>query len=191
MTRTISLGAIHAFKERLRGQVVCPSDNGYDAARKVWNGCIDRHPTFIAFCANDGHVLASVRFAREHELLVAVRGGGHNVAGTAVCDDGLVIDLSLMKAIEVDATHRIARAQGGVLWRELDRATQAFGLAVPGGTDSEVGIAGVTLGGGNGWLSHNYGGAQDVNLEGFAEPRFMNDLEKSGFFEGMNCRYVK
>jgi FAD/FMN-containing dehydrogenase len=102
-----------------------------------------------------------------------------------------VIDLSLMKAIKVDATHRTARAQGGVLWRELDRATQASGLAVPGGTDSEVGTAGLTLGGGNGWLSRNYGGAQDVNLEGFAEPRFMNDLENSGFFEEMNRRYLK
>src|SRR5215831_12691627 len=161
MTRTIPLGAVQAFKERLRGQLVCPGDDGYDAARKVWNGRIDRHPAFIAFCATDADVLAAVRFSREHELLVAVRGGGHNVAGTAVCDDGLVIDLSLMKSIEVDATHRTARAQGGVLWRELDRATQAFGLAVPGGTDSEVGIAGLTLGGGNGWLMGLYGATCD------------------------------
>jgi len=165
MTRTIPLGAVQAFKERLRGQLVCPSDDGYDAARKVWNGRIDRHPAFIAFCATDEDVLAAVRFSRENELLVAVRGGGHNVAGTAVCDDGLVIDLSLMKSIEVDATHRTARAQGGVLWRELDRATQAFGLAVPGGTDSEVGIAGLTLGGGNGWLMGLYGATCD-NLLG-------------------------
>ena len=165
MTRTIPLGAVQAFKERLRGQLVCPGDDGYDAARKVWNGRIDRHPAFIAFCATDADVLAAVRFSREHELLVAVRGGGHNVAGTAVCDDGLVIDLSLMKSIEVDATHRTARAQGGVLWRELDRATQAFGLAVPGGTDSEVGIAGLTLGGGNGWLMGLYGATCD-NLLG-------------------------
>lgn len=165
MTRTISLGAVQAFKERLRGRLVCSGDDGYDAARKVWNGRIDRHPAFIAFCANDADVLAAVRFSREHELLVAVRGGGHNVAGTAVCDDGLVIDLSLMKSIEVDATHRRARAQGGVLWREFDRATQAFGLAVPGGTDSEVGIAGLTLGGGNGWLMGLYGATCD-NLLG-------------------------
>jgi len=165
MTRTIPLGAVQAFKERLRGQLVCPGDDGYDAARKVWNGRIDRHPAFIAFCASDADVLAAVRFSQEHELLVAVRGGGHNVAGTAVCDDGLVIDLSLMKSIEVDATHRTARAQGGVLWRELDRATQAFGLAVPGGTDSEVGIAGLTLGGGNGWLMGLYGATCD-NLLG-------------------------
>ena len=165
MTRTIPLGAVQAFKERLRGQLVCPGDDGYDAARKVWNGRIDRHPAFIAFCATDEDVLAAVRFSRENELLVAVRGGGHNVAGTAVCDDGLVIDLSLMKSIEVDATHRTARAQGGVLWRELDRATQAFGLAVPGGTDSEVGIAGLILGGGNGWVMSLYGATCD-NLLG-------------------------
>lgn len=161
MARILPVGAIHAFKQRLRGRLVCPEDNGYDTARKVWNGRIDRRPAFIAFCADDADVAASVRFAREHELLVAVRGGGHNVAGTAVCDDGLVIDLSLMKAIEVDATQCTARAQGGVLWGELDRATQAFGLAVPGGTDSEVGIAGLTLGGGNGWLMGLYGATCD------------------------------
>jgi FAD/FMN-containing dehydrogenase len=161
MARILPVGAIHAFKERLRGRLVCPDDNGYETARKVWNGRIDRRPAFIAFCADDADVVASVRFAREHELLTAVRSGGHNVAGTAVCDDGLVIDLSLMKAIEVDATQCRARAQGGVLWGELDRATQAYGLAVPGGTDSEVGIAGLTLGGGNGWLMGLYGATCD------------------------------
>src|SRR5499426_2047745 len=143
MTRTVPLAKIRAFKEQLRGQLVGRGDDGYDIARRVWNGRIDRRPAMIAFCADDADVLAAVRFAREHDLVAAVRGGGHNVAGTAVCDDGLVIDLSLMKAIEVDATQRRARAQCGVLWRELDRATQAFGLAVPGGTDSEVGIAGL------------------------------------------------
>ena len=161
MTGTIPFGAIQDFKNRLRGQLVCPGDIGYDAGRKVWNGRIDRRPAFIAFCANDADVVASVRFAREHELLAAVRGGGHNVAGTAVCDDGLVIDLSFMKAIEVDATYGTACAQGGVRWAELDRATQAIGLAVPGGTDSEVGIAGLTLGGGNGWLMGLYGATCD------------------------------
>ena len=161
MTRTIPFAKIQAFKEQLRGQLVCRGDNGYDTARRVWNGRIDRRPALIAFCADDADIVASVRFAREHELVAAVRGGGHNVAGTAVCDDGLVIDLSLMKAIEVDATQRTARALGGVLWGELDQATQAFGLAVPGGTDSEVGIAGLTLGGGNGWLMGLYGATCD------------------------------
>jgi FAD/FMN-containing dehydrogenase len=102
--------------------------------------------------SDEKEVVIALRFAREHDLLVAVRGGGHSCAGTAVCDDGFVIDLSLMKAIEVDAAAHSAHAQSGVLWGELDRATQGFGLAVPGGTDSEVGIAGLTLGGGNGWL---------------------------------------
>src|SRR6516162_11708091 len=161
MTRTIPFAKIQAFKEQLRGQLVCRGDNGYDTARRVWNGRIDRRPALIAFCADDADIVASVRFAREHELVAAVRGGGQNVAGTAVCDDGLVIDLSLMKAIEVDATQRTARALGGVLWGELDQATQAFGLAVPGGTDSEVGIAGLTLGGGNGWLMGLYGATCD------------------------------
>src|SRR5262249_21748892 len=161
MTGTVPFAAIQDFKNRLRGQLVCPGDIGYDAGRKVWNGRIDRRPAFIAFCTNDADVVASVRFAREHELLAAVRGGGHNVAGTAVCDDGLVVDLSLMKAIEVDATYGTACAQGGVRWAELDRATQAIGLAVPGGTDSEVGIAGLTLGGGNGWLMGLYGATCD------------------------------
>src|SRR5262249_58451940 len=105
-----------------------------------------------AFCAEEKDVVVALRFAGEYELLVAVRGGGHSCAGTAVCDDGLVIDLSLMKAIEVDAAARRAQAQGGVLWGELDRATQAFGLAVPGGADSEVGLAGPSLGRGHGLL---------------------------------------
>ena len=129
-----------------------PEGASYDSARRVWNGRIDRRPALIAYCANQADVASAVRFARERELLAAVRSGGHSCAGTAVCDGGLVIDLSLMKAIEMDAPRGTVRAQAGVLWAELDRATQASGLAVPGGTDSEVGIAGLTLGGGNGWL---------------------------------------
>jgi len=161
MTRPIRLGAVAALREHLRGRLISPNDTGYDTARRVWNGRIDRRPSLIAFCADEKEVVVALRFAREHELLVAVRGGGHSCAGTAVCDDGLVIDLSLMKAIEVDAAARRAQAQGGVLWGDLDRATQAFGLAVPGGTDSEVGIAGLTLGGGNGWLMGVHGATCD------------------------------
>ena len=112
MTRNIPVAKIQAFKEQLRGQLVCRGDNGYDTARRVWNGRIDRRPALIAFCADDADIVGSVRFAREHEVLAAVRGGGHNVAGTAVCDDGLVIDLSLMKAIEVEATHRTGARPG-------------------------------------------------------------------------------
>jgi len=159
--RSVPLGAVAAFRERLRGRLVAPQDAGYDAARKVWNGRIDRRPALVAFCADQDEVAAAVRFAREHDILVSVRGGGHSCAGTAVCDDALVIDLSPMKTIKVDAAARSARAQGGVLWGELDRATQAFGLAVPGGTDSEVGIAGLTLGGGNGWLMGLHGATCD------------------------------
>ena len=162
MTRPIRPGEVAALREQLRGWLVSPDDPRYDAARKVWNGRIDRRPSFVAFCADEKEVVIALRFAREHELLVAVRGGGHSCAGTAVCDDGFVIDLSPMKAIEVDAAARSAQAQGGVLWGELDRATQAFGLAVPGGTDSEVGIAGLTLGGGNGCLMGVHGATCDT-----------------------------
>src|SRR5215470_16142508 len=159
--RSVPLGVVAAFRERLRGRLVAPQDAGYDAARKVWNGRIDRRPALVAFCTDPGEVAAAVRFASEHDILVSVRGGGHSCAGTAVCDDALVIDLSPMKTIEVDAAARSARAQGGVLWGELDQATQAFGLAVPGGTDSEVGVAGLTLGGGNGWLMGVHGATCD------------------------------
>jgi FAD/FMN-containing dehydrogenase len=157
----IRAGAVAAFRERLRGRLVGPEDASYDTARRVWNGRIGRRPALIAFCTDEMDVIASVCFAREQELVAAVRGGGHNVEGTAVCDDGLVIDLSLMKSIEVDAAGRSVRAEGGVLWGELDRATQAFCLAVPGGTDSDVGIAGLTLGGGNGWLMGLHGATSD------------------------------
>ena len=118
---------------------------------------IDRHPAVIARCASETDVIAAVKFAREHRLLVAVRGGGHNVAGHGTCDGGLVIDLSLMKDIEVDAQQCLARAGGGVVWGELDLATQRYGLAAPGGVFSQTGIAGLTLGGGFGWLRNKFG----------------------------------
>src|SRR5262249_8562468 len=110
--RSVPLGAVAAFRERLRGRLVSPQDAGYDAARKVWNGRIDRRPGLVAFCADQSEVATAVRFAREHDILVSVRGGGHSCAGAAVCDDALVIDLSPMKTIEVDAAARSARAQG-------------------------------------------------------------------------------
>jgi FAD/FMN-containing dehydrogenase len=161
MTGMIRSGAVAAFREQLRGRLVCPEDVSYDTARRVWNGRIDRRPAFIAFCADERDVVASVHFARQHDLVAAVRGGGHSVAGLGVCDDGLVIDLSLMNSIDVDAASHSVRAEGGVRWGELDRATQAFCLAVPGGADSEVGIAGLTLGGGNGWLMGLHGATCD------------------------------
>jgi FAD/FMN-containing dehydrogenase len=145
------------FKASLRGALLRPGDDGYADARKVWNGMIDKHPALIVRCTGVADVLSAVRFARSHNLLVAVRGGGHNIAGHATCDGGLVIDLSLMKGVQVDPVRRTVRAQGGVTWGEFDHETQAFGLATTGGTDPTTGIAGLTLGGGLGWLQGKYG----------------------------------
>ncbi len=145
------------FKAGLRGQLLSPGDEGYDGARKLWNGMFDRRPALIARCAGAADVIRAVSFARDNRLAVAVRGGGHSFPGHSVCDGGLVIDLSAMKAIRVDPRTRIARAQAGVKWIEFDHETQAFGLATTGGTDGDTGIAGLTLGGGLGWLSGKYG----------------------------------
>lgn len=140
-----------------RGRLVTPDDDIYDSARVVWNGAIDRRPRYIARCLDAADVVAALRFARERELPLAVRGGAHGVAGRAVCDDGLVIDLSGMKGIQVDPAARSARGEAGVLWGELDGATQVFGLATTGGVVSHTGIAGLTLGGGIGWLMRRHG----------------------------------
>lgn len=139
------------------GRVITPRDDGYEKARSVWNGAIDRYPRYIARCHDASDVAAVLRFARQQEIPTAIKGGGHGVAGTAVCDDGVVIDLSAMKSITVDPTARTARAQAGVLWGELDRSAQAFGLATTGGTMSRTGISGLTLGGGIGWLMRRHG----------------------------------
>jgi FAD/FMN-containing dehydrogenase len=153
----LSAETIDEFAERLRGPLIRSGDEGYDAARQVWNGMIDKHPALIARCSGTADVIDAVNFARENDLLVAVRGGGHNVAGDGVCDGGLVIDLSQMRGVRVDPEARTARAQGGATWGDLDRETQAFGLATPGGVVSTTGIAGLTLGGGLGWLRRKYG----------------------------------
>lgn len=151
--------------ERLRnsvhGLVIAPDDEGYDEARSIWNGAIDRRPAWIARCTGVADVIAAVRFARERDLLVAVRSGGHGVGGHALCDGGLVIDLSPMKGIHVDPQARTARAEAGVLWGELDRETQVFGLATVGGIVSHTGVSGLTLGGGIGWLMRKYGATVD------------------------------
>ena len=160
-THALHEAIIADLKSSLRGDLLQPGDEGYDAARAVWNGMIDRRPALIARCRGAADVIASVNFAREQGLLVSIRGGGHNVAGNAVCDDGLMIDLSPMKGARVDPAARTARAEPGLLWRELDHETQAFGLATVGGTISTTGIAGLTLGGGNGWLSGKHGLACD------------------------------
>jgi FAD/FMN-containing dehydrogenase len=157
MEPTLDEAAVQQFKAGFRGALLRPGDDGYDAARRVWNGMIDRRPALIARCAGVADVIAAVRFARESGLPATVRGGGHNVTGTAVCDGGLMIDVSLMKGLRVDPHARTARAQAGLTWGEFDHETQAFGLAVTGGQISTTGIAGLTLGGGIGWLMRRCG----------------------------------
>jgi FAD/FMN-containing dehydrogenase len=142
---------------QLRGNVVLEGNTGYDEARRVWNGAIDRRPAVIAYCADTQDVVEAVTFARSRALPVAVRSGGHNVAGLSVCDGGVVIDLSRMKRIDVDPVRRIARAEAGLDLGEFDRATQAHGLATTMGVNSDTGIAGLTLGGGFGKLGRKYG----------------------------------
>jgi len=154
---TIDRQAVAALRARFRGALLQPHEEGYDEARRVWNGAINRQPLLIARCAGADDVVEAVRFAREWNLLVSVRGGGHAVAGHAVCDGGLMIDLSLMKAIQVDPAARTARAAGGLLWSEFDRATQAHRLATTGGIISHTGIGGLTLGGGLGHLMRQFG----------------------------------
>jgi FAD/FMN-containing dehydrogenase len=141
----------------LRGAVLAAGDPGYDETRKVWNGMFDRRPGLIARCTGAADVIAAVNYAREHNLSVAVRGGGHSFPGYSVCDGGLMIDLLPMKGIRVDPASRTARAEPGVLWGELDAEAEAFGLATTGGMISHTGIAGLTLGGGFGWLCRKHG----------------------------------
>ena len=148
---------IQRFSKRLSGALIRPADDRYDDARSVWNGMIDKHPAAIAQCAGVADVVASVHLARKHDLPVAVRGGGHNVAGTAICGGALVIDLSEMNGVRVNPEAQTARAEAGATWADLDRETQVFGLATPGGVVSTTGIAGLTLGGGIGWLRRKHG----------------------------------
>jgi FAD/FMN-containing dehydrogenase len=148
----------------LRGELIRPGDPGYDAARAVWNGSIDRRPAAVAHCTGAADVAAAVRFAREHGLPLSVRGGGHNIAGHAVCEDGLVIDLSRLRGVFVDPVARRAHVAPGATWGDVDHETQPFGLAAPGGIVSTTGVAGFTLGGGLGWLTRRYGAACDSLL---------------------------
>jgi len=148
---------VQDFTASLRGEVLRPTDEGYDEARKIQNGMIDRRPTLIARCAGVADVIASVNFARDQQLLLSVRGGGHSVPGFSVCDGGLMIDLSRMRGVRVDAARQTVRAEGGVTWGDFDHETQAFGLATTGGVVRTTGIAGLTLGGGHGFLMRKYG----------------------------------
>jgi FAD/FMN-containing dehydrogenase len=171
--------AISTLASSFSGALLTPGDAGYDEARQVWNGAIDRHPALIARCATVADVVAALRHARELGLRVAVRGGGHGVAGLAVCDDGLVIDLSPMRGIAVDPAARTARAQAGVLWGEMDAATQEHGLATVGGIVTHTGIAGLTLGGGIGWLMRRCGATVD-NLLGAEVVTADGDVVQAG-----------
>lgn len=160
-TTVLDEEAVQAFATRLRGTLLEPDSDGYEPARRVWNGLIDKHPAMIARCVGTGDIVDSINFARDRGLAVAVRGGGHNVAGTAVCDDGLVIDLSQMRAIHVDPVRLMARVQPGARWGDVDRETQLHGLATPGGQAAPTGVAGFTLGGGMGFLRRKWGLACD------------------------------
>jgi FAD/FMN-containing dehydrogenase len=155
--RELPARAVDQLASSLRGELVRPGDPAYEPAREIWNGMIDRRPALVVRCAGAEDALAAVNFARENELLLAVRGGGHGVAGHALCDGGLVIDLSEMNAVDVDAEGRTARAQGGCTLGDLDRATQRHGLATPLGVVTKTGIAGLTLSGGVGHLRRKHG----------------------------------
>jgi FAD/FMN-containing dehydrogenase len=157
----ISERDIRDLKSRLSGQLLTPADDGYDAARSVFNTMIDRHPALVARCANTDDVVRAVNFARQRALLVSVKCTGHNVAGYAVCDDGLVIDLSLMKGITANADARTVRVEAGCTWGEVNDALQPYELAAAGGFVSITGVSGLTLGGGLGWLVRKYGPALD------------------------------
>ena len=153
----IDRSAVDALQTSFRGEVLRPGDLGYDEQRRVWNGSIDRHPALIARCTGVADIRAALRFARTQDLVVAVRGGGHSFPGLSVCDDGMLVDLGPMKGIRVDPEARTARVQAGVLLGELDREAQEFGLAVPSGIVTHTGVAGLTLGGGLGWVMRKYG----------------------------------
>ncbi len=182
--------AVQAFGAGLRGGLIRPEDDDYDTARAVWNAMIDRRPALIARCAGVADVITAVNFARTNGLPVAVRGGGHNVAGTAVADGALVIDLSPMKGIRVNPVAKTARVEGGVTWAELDAETQAFGLATTGGTVSTTGVGGLTLGGGFGWLMRCHGLSCDNLLAAdvvTADGRFLtaSESENADLFWGL------
>ncbi|MGO4395099.1 FAD-binding oxidoreductase [Variovorax sp. M-6] len=155
--RQVRQADVDAFAAQISGGVLGMADAGYDEARKVWNGTIDRRPGLIARCLTEGDVQAGVRFAAAHRMLLSVRGGGHHIAGNAVAEGGLMLDLSAMRTVQIDAAKRTARVAAGSLLGDLDRESQAHGLATPLGINSTTGVAGLTLGGGFGWLTRRYG----------------------------------
>ena len=148
---------VSGFRNLIEGPVVLPGEPGYDEARAIWNGMFDKKPAIIARCLHPKDVSQSVKYARENQLLIAVKGGGHNSAGNAVCDDGMMIDLSLMQQVEVDPDNQTVKVEGGCLLGRVDEVTQKHGLAVSAGIISHTGVGGLTLGGGFGWISRKYG----------------------------------
>jgi FAD/FMN-containing dehydrogenase len=172
---------LDALQGSMRGELIQPDHFEYEAARRVYNGMIDKHPVAIARCAGVADVISAVNFARENQMLIAVRGGGHSVPGKGTCDDGLVIDLSHMKSIRVDPTRQTARVEPGATWNDFDHAGHAFGLATPGGQISTTGVAGLTLGGGFGHLTRKYGLTCDNLLSAdvvTADGRFLTASEE-------------
>src|SRR5437868_9158083 len=154
---TLEKATVQDLRSRMRGDLIQPGDPGYEPARRVYNAMIDQHPALITHCADVADVISAVNFARQHQLTLAVRGGGHNGAGLGTCDGGLVIDLSRMKGIRVDPAARTVRVEGGCTWGDVDHATHPFGLATPSGFLSSTGVGGLTLGGGIGYLSRTHG----------------------------------
>jgi FAD/FMN-containing dehydrogenase len=158
---TLGSDTIAVLRQTLRGNLCLAQEAGYDEARTIWNAMIDRHPGAVVRCQGAADIIRAIRFAREHGLLLSVRGGGHNIAGNAVCEGGLLIDLSPMRAVRIDPARRTARVEPGATLGEFDKEAQAFGLATPLGINSTTGVAGLTLGGGFGWLSRKFGLAAD------------------------------
>ena len=156
-TTTLAAEAVDAFRAELRCPLCLPGEAGYDEARTIWNAMIDRRPALAVRATGAADVIRTVNFAREHGLVLAVRGGGHNIAGNALCEGGLLLDMTRMKSIRIDPANRTARVEPGVTLGEFDREAQAFGLATPLGINSTTGVAGLTLGGGFGWLSRKHG----------------------------------
>src|SRR5215467_11831398 len=186
--KAITAEDIQDFKALLHGELISRDDEGYESARRVWNGMIDKYPALIARCIDDSDVVAAIQFAHAQDLAVAVRGGGHSYSGNGTCDEGLVIDLSLMKRVQVDPEQRTAWAQAGLTIGEFVRETEAFGLVTPVGNVSATGLAGLTLGGGVGWLMGKYGLTLDnllavkiVTAEGkYSQPMPMSTRIYSG-----------
>ena len=156
-TRIIPEEILRGLRGKMRGTLALPGEDGYEAARTIWNAMIDRRPAVVARCMGAADVLKTVKLARDAKLLLAVRGGGHNIAGNAVCDGGLLIDLSLMKSVHVDPASRTARVEPGATLADFDKEAQKFGLATPTGINSTTGVAGLTLGGGFGWTTRKFG----------------------------------